>query len=113
MKVLIVDDEKDICSLVCKILKQVDIGCDAVNTIEMAKKYTRNKSYDYCFIDIKLPDGSGFDLITDIRKTNEDQRIVMISAFDGEKERERAKSLGVEDFISKPFTKKEILKAIY
>lgn len=112
MKALIVDDEKDIGYLICGILRQKNVGCMVVHTLEMARKLIKNHSFDLYFVDLKLPDGSGFDLVPQLNELEGDPEVVIISAFDGEEERSMAKSLGVKKFINKPFTKKEILTVI-
>lgn len=112
MHVLIVDDERDIGYLIKGILKQVDISCVVARNLGMAKDIIKKQTFDVYFIDIKLPDGSGFDLVRELNRNNGSPDIVIISAFDGQEEREEASSLGVRKFINKPFTKKEILEAL-
>jgi len=113
MQVLIVDDERDIGYLICGILRENNMNCRVVHNLEMARDLIRHQTFDFYFIDIKLPDGSGFDLVPEVNGMKGDHEVVMISAFDGEEERNTAKSLGIKKFINKPFSKKEILAAIH
>jgi DNA-binding response OmpR family regulator len=112
MKILIVDDEKDICRLICGIVTQLNIDCELVFTMESAKKYIEHQSFDLYFIDVNLPDGSGFDLVSEFIEKKNRNDVVMISAIDGENEIRRAKSLGVKDFLRKPFSRNDILTTI-
>lgn len=112
MHVLIVDDERDIGYLIRGILMQIDINCEVAQNLRMAMEIIENQTFDLYFIDIHLPDGSGFDLVRELNRTNRNSDIVIISAFDGQEEREEANSLGVRKFINKPFTKMEILEAV-
>jgi DNA-binding response OmpR family regulator len=112
MRVLIVDDERDIGYLIRGILKQNDINCEVAQNLRMARDFIKLQLFDLYFIDIKLPDGSGFDLVRELNGSDGKSNIVIISAFDGQEERDAAQSLGVRKFINKPFTKKEILEAL-
>lgn len=112
MHVLIVDDERDIGYLIRGILMQNDINCEVAQNLEMARDLIKIQTFDLYFIDIKLPDGSGFDLVRELNRINGNPDIVIISAFDGQEERDEANLLGVRKFITKPFTKTEILTAV-
>ncbi|MBR9999974.1 MAG: response regulator [Cyclobacteriaceae bacterium] len=109
---MIVDDEKDICRLICGIVIQHGFDCELIYTMEMAKKYIAQESFDMYFIDVNLPDGSGFDLVSEFISKENRNDVVMISALDGEDEIHKSKSLGVHMFLRKPFSKNEILTAI-
>ncbi len=112
MRVLIVDDEIDICRLVCWIIQQAGVPCDSVHNVNEARKRIKENNYDLYLLDIKLPDGNGFDLVDPIKELNNNAEIVMISAFDDKKEHEIAGSMGIKRFISKPFTKNDILAVL-
>lgn len=112
MHVLIVDDERDIGFLIRGILMQIDVSSEVARNLRMARDFIKENTFDLYFIDINLPDGSGFDLVRELSNVNGIPDIVIISAFDGQEEREEASALGVRKFINKPFTKKEILEAI-
>jgi len=112
MHVLIVDDERDIGFLIKGILMQADISCEVARNLGMARNFIKDNAFDLYFIDINLPDGSGFDLVRELNKVNGINDVVIISAFDGQEEREEASALGVRKFINKPFMKQEILEAL-
>jgi two-component system copper resistance phosphate regulon response regulator CusR len=112
MKILIIDDEEDICMLLKGILEKYDNQCEAVKTLIEAKNIMKRGIFDLFFLDINLPDGSGFELIPFINENNTDGEIVMVSAYDGDLERNRALAAGIKTFISKPFDKSEILEVI-
>ncbi len=112
MRALIVDDEEDIGIMTKIILRKEGISADDVTSIEDAKAKIRHNDYDLYFLDLNLPDGTGFDLMPQIKKKNEDAGIVIISAFDGETETRKANEFKVDDFIKKPFSKHDIKKAI-
>lgn len=112
MQVLLIDDEADICSMVAKILAQKGVECDCSHFVEGAREKLNNRTYQLYLIDINLPDGTGFELIPLIYEKDPGARVVIISAHDDQIYKELAASLGVEDFIRKPFSKNDILSLI-
>lgn len=112
MRALIVDDEEDIGFMVSKVLAREGIEADCVGKIHSAREMIRKKDYEIVLLDLNLPDGNGFDLMPMIRKVHSGSKIIIISAHDGTKETNRAKELGIEKFIKKPFSKYEIIQAI-
>lgn len=111
MKTLIVDDEEEIGLMVSKFLQKEGLESSYVDSIEKAALLISKESFDLFFLDLNLPDGTGFDLIPAIKKQKEKKKIVVISAYDGIREIERSQELGVDLFIRKPFTKQQIIDA--
>ena len=112
MRALIVDDEEDIGTMAKIILKSANIDVDDIYRVKDARKKIIENQYDLFFLDLNLPDGSGFDLMPLILEQNQNAGIAVISAYDGSSEKQRASEFGVHTFIKKPFTKKEILMAV-
>ncbi|MER3498307.1 MAG: hypothetical protein C4308_06555 [Chitinophagaceae bacterium] len=65
------------------------------------------------FLDNHLTDGHGVNLVNDIKQVNPSAKILMITAHDSPADRKKAMEQGADQFISKPFTKEIILKALY
>lgn len=112
MTALIVDDEKDICQLVAAMLRKKGVDCYVANDVASCKEALEQDKCDLTFLDLNLPDGSGFDLVSEIRECSPGGKLFIISAHDGEYERSLAKKLGVDGFIKKPFTKTDILNTL-
>jgi len=112
LNALIVDDEEDIGLMVTLFLKKEGIKATYVNRVIPAKTIVAEKSHDFYFLDLNLPDGTGFDLIPLITEKNSAAKIIIISAYDSHLEISKAEDLGVTTFIKKPFTKEDILEAI-
>lgn len=112
MKALIVDDEEDIGIMLSKILLSLNVEPKYIDRIESASDEITNNTFQFYFLDLNLPDGSGFDLIPTIKKINKDAKIVIISAYDGDVELNRARAFEVSGFIQKPFSKKQIVQLI-
>lgn len=112
MKVLIVDDEKEIGLMVSKILSKNGFNAQFTTSIEEAKILIKENNYAIFLLDLNLPDGTGFDLIPTIREQVVDPKIIIISAYDGVMEQKRLKELQVDTFIKKPFSKADLLAAV-
>lgn len=111
--VLVVDDEtdiRDIChgiiarSFDCAVISQSSIS-EAIVSIESNK-------IDVAILDVHLQDGVGFDLIPPLRSINSEVKILIISAYNQCSEVEKAKSLGVDYFLGKPFTASQLKKVL-
>lgn len=111
-KALIVDDEEDIGLMTRIILNKNGLEAGNAYSIREAEKKISKNKFDVVFLDINLPDGSGFDLIPLIREKNRDAGIIMISAFDDVQEMQKADAMMVDSFVKKPFGKKDILMAL-
>ena len=109
---LVVDDEKEICFLLSNIVKKLGFDVHSAYSMSEGRKLLEKKNYKLIFLDLSLPDGLGFNLIPYIKRLNTDCKVVVITAFEGYKERQRAKIEGAHYFISKPFNTETILKTL-
>src|SRR4051812_32831092 len=82
LKVLIVDDEIDICYLLSGILRQKNFRTSYVNNLTDATVALKNDPPLILFLDNHLPDGYGLDFIGFVKKTYPDTKIIMITAHD-------------------------------
>ncbi|MEM7108676.1 MAG: response regulator [Bacteroidota bacterium] len=113
MTALIVDDELDIGLMLSRILEKEVVSAQHVDRITKALEILAEKKvFDFYFLDLNLPDGTGFDLVPLIKKQQPEAAIYFISAYDGVFEKNKAAELEVNGFIKKPFTKSDILSAI-
>ena len=101
---LIIDDEIDICVLLTGILKQNGIKATFTTSLSQGINKLSVSDYDVLFLDNNLPDGSGLEKMKDIKNMHPGLRIIMISAYDGDKERDTAKKNGAFFFLGKPLT---------
>ena len=111
-KVLIVDDELDICYLLSGMLRQRNFQTGFVNSISEATTALQTNAPSLLFLDNHLPDGFGLEFIPYVKKNYPEVKIVMITAHDGAVERKTAYEGGVDMFIAKPLTRKMINDAI-
>ena len=109
-KILVVDDEIEICLLVTRYLTKMGFDASYAQSISEALAKTAAVSYDLLFIDLNLSDGSGYDLIHMLQESKISAKIITISAYDGE--RQKALQKGATLFMAKPFTKKSISESL-
>ncbi|MBF4489656.1 sigma-54-dependent Fis family transcriptional regulator [Psychrobacter sp. N25K4-3-2] len=98
---LVVDDEVDLCRLMQITLTKMGIKSDVAYTLSQARAYWQQNSYDFCLTDLKLPDGSGLELVKDI-SNNSSTPIAVITAHGSMDLAIEALKLGAFDFVNKP-----------
>ena len=105
-KVLIVDDEPDICILLSR--KLIRKGLDAAYAVTLSDGLVQfnNTKPDFLILDHNLPDGLGLEHLDRFRAINPEAKIIVISAMGHLKE--KAEEAGVDLFMSKPLTFKQI-----
>jgi DNA-binding response OmpR family regulator len=109
-RALVVDDEIDICVLLSGQLKKLGFEASYSLTIKDANRKVSTTSFDVIFVDLNLTDGSGYDLIDSVRAITKSTKIIVISAYEGE--RQKVIEVGASFYIPKPFTKKSIQDAL-
>ena len=112
VKVLIIDDEVDICFLLSTLLKQKKIDTHYVNSLAEARIALSAWNAEIVFLDNHLPDGMGMNFIEHIKSTLPQAKIVMITAYDTADDRKNALSKGADSFIGKPFSRETIYRTI-
>ena len=112
LKVLIVDDETDVCFLLSSILEYKNLQASYVTTISEARNVLGKDNPSIIFLDNHLPDGFGMNFIEEIKKLHPHVKIIMITAHDTTTDKEDAYKKGVDRFIGKPFTRDIILKEL-
>ena len=112
VKVLIVDDERDVCFLLSTILKSRNMQTICVNSITEARSELLNDNPAIIFLDNHLPDGFGLHFIDEIKALRPNIKIVMITAYDTNTDKDKAYLAGVDFFIGKPFTRENIFTAV-
>jgi len=99
---LIVDDEPDIRELLDITLARMNINTDCAENITQAKKFLKEKNFDLCLTDMRLPDGNGIDLIKYIQEVQPNLPVAMITAHGNMEYAIEALKSGAFDFVSKP-----------
>lgn len=111
MKILVVDDERLIRNVIREYLEnekyevfEAENGFDALRVLETNK-------VDLIILDIMMPRMDGFETLKEIRKTK-DTPVIMLSAMKEEEDKLSSFNLGVDDYITKPFSPKELVARV-
>ena len=112
-KVLIIDDDKELCALMKKCIEQEKLSAVTVyNGIEGVRLIDENKdSYSLIILDVLLPDIDGFQILQKIRDTS-NIPVLMLTAKSSEEDKVFGLRLGADDYLTKPFVTGELLARI-
>ncbi len=108
MRALIVDDEKNIREILGILLSEFGFDIDEAGSVEEGKKLINEKYYDLALFDLKLPDGTGLDLLKYIKEKNPKAEVIMMTAFASSDTAVEAIKIGAYDYLSKPFDINEV-----
>ena len=108
MKVLVVDDEKNIRESITRFLKLENIEVKLAENGISAQRILNNEYFHAAVIDLKMPGINGLELIRWIKNEGLNLPIIMISAFGEVKDAVEAMKLGARDYIVKPFDPEEL-----
>jgi two-component system OmpR family response regulator len=110
-KVLIIEDEGDMCLLLNILLNGEEMELDHVQNLTAAGEYLEKEQPNVIILDNKLPDGFGVDFISYIKKNYPAIRIIMISGFSASA-KDVALENGADIFLEKPFTRDQLYQSI-
>jgi DNA-binding NtrC family response regulator len=110
--VLVVDDSADALELMKRHLGPEGHTVIAALSAEEAARLMKDTAFDLVITDMKMPRVSGLDLIRHIRTNYKGVGILMVTGYPSIGEAVEAVRLGAEDYLAKPFTKKELLDAL-
>ena len=111
MRLLVVEDEKKLCDMIAKSLHQAGYEVDTCNDGEEALEMAHNKEYDIILLDVMLPKLTGFEVCQQIREFS-DMPIIMLTARSEERDELQGFELGVDEYISKPFSPKILVARV-
>ncbi|MBP3984527.1 sigma-54-dependent Fis family transcriptional regulator [Pseudoxanthomonas helianthi] len=99
---LVVDDERDIRELLTLTLGRMGLRVDTAASLDQAREQLARQRYDLCLTDMRLPDGSGLELIGEIVRRFPHTPVAMITAHGNVEAAVEALKAGAFDFVSKP-----------
>jgi len=111
-KVLVVDDEPTLCALYSRALDKKKYQVDTALSGEEALSLASNASYDFIFLDLKMPGMNGVETFREIRKLNLRAMVVIVTAYPDSDLLVEAMKLGPLTVILKPFEMGDIQRSI-
>ncbi len=103
MRILIVEDEKDLCQMIAKSLKESGYEVDIANNGNEAMELLDVENYDLIVLDLNLPEIDGMEILEEFRTFNQDTKIIILSARSQIKDKVEGLDKGANDYLSKPF----------
>lgn len=111
-KLLIVDDEKEVCSSLSEYLTRRNFDVAVATSGKEAISAISAAFFPVIILDIKMPDMDGMEILKETVKKHPNSKVIMLTGFDEENQKERCLALGAHDYIAKPIRISEILKKI-
>ncbi len=112
MRILVVEDEKDLNHLIQKVLKKDGYTVDGCYDGEDAGLHLAGAEYDGIILDVMMPKKDGYTLIRELREQGSDTPVLFLTARDSIADRVRGLDLGADDYLIKPFDFEELLARI-
>ncbi|MGO1591109.1 MAG: response regulator transcription factor [Ancrocorticia sp.] len=106
--VLVVDDEPQMVSIVTFAFETNDFDAMSATNGHQAWELLQHHAVDIVILDVMLPDMTGFELTQRIRAGGDDVPIILLTALANEKDRIRGLEAGADDYVSKPFSPREL-----
>ncbi|MEI6173290.1 MAG: response regulator transcription factor [Bacteroidota bacterium] len=103
MKILLIEDEKELSRSISEYLQKENYRCQAVYKYEDAIEKINLYQYDCIIVDINLPDGSGLNVIRSLKKNKSEAGIIVISAKNSLDDKVTGLEIGADDYLTKPF----------
>jgi two-component system catabolic regulation response regulator CreB len=109
-RVLLVDDEPALLESLGYALKRDGFSVDAARCLADAERQW--PTADLVVLDLMLPDGSGFDLLVRLRRVTPSPAVIVLSSRDHEADRVAALETGADDYVTKPFSPREVVARV-
>lgn len=112
MRLLLAEDEKDLAEALEALLKHNNYSVDTVNNGQDALDYLMLEDYDGAILDIMMPKLDGINVVKKIREAKKNTPILMLTAKSEIEDRVDGLDSGADDYLTKPFSTKELLARI-
>jgi two-component system, OmpR family, response regulator CpxR len=107
-KILIIDDDEELCELVSEYLSVEGFTTEAVHDGETGLQKALSNEYEMAILDVMLPRKNGFDVLRDLRKSSK-LPVLMLTAKGDDMERIVGLEIGADDYLPKPFNPRELV----
>lgn len=112
MKILIIEDEKELADSLIAYLQHESYTCEVAATYNEGLQKIETTDYECIALDITLPGGSGLKLLQELKDNNKNDGVIIISAKDSIQDRINGLKLGADDYLVKPFHLSELAARI-
>lgn len=112
MRLLIADDEENLAQALKAVLEDASYNCDVCFDGKSAIRLISQEIYDGLILDIMMPEKNGYEVLSIIRKKKIDIPVLLLSALNEVDDKVQGFDLGANDYLSKPFSTKELIARI-
>lgn len=112
MKILIIEDDQTLAKNLKEVLIKDAFAVDVTHSKEDGLVEIEVNEYDCIVLDINLPDGNGFDLLSTLRKKEDQTPVIIITARGEIEDRIKGLNLGADDYVPKPIDSNELIARI-
>jgi DNA-binding response OmpR family regulator len=112
MRILAIEDEPELGRLLAGNLGHQGMAVDVARTLGDAQSLLATCAYDLILLDLRLPDGTGIDLLRRLRSERVDTPVIIVSATDAVADRITGLREGADDYVIKPFSLDELVARI-
>ncbi|HRN56226.1 MAG TPA: response regulator transcription factor [Agriterribacter sp.] len=113
MKVLLIEDEKELALSIVEYLSAESYLCEMASTFMEAMRKIEVFDYDCILLDITLPDGNGLRILEELKKENKQEGVIIISARNSLDDKIKGLTIGADDYLTKPFHLSELTARMY
>lgn len=113
MKILIIEDEKELAQNIADYLSAENYLCEFAATYAQALEKINLYQYDCILLDLMLPGGSGLQILQTLKDLNKPEGIIIISAKNAIEDKVSGLKIGADDYLAKPFHLPELSARIY
>jgi two-component system OmpR family response regulator len=106
---LLVEDDSELAELLCGAFNETACEVAHASTARLARQQLDRRQWDLVVLDANLPDGDGFELCRELRRTRSATAVLMLTARASEADRVAGLELGADDYLTKPFSLRELL----
>lgn len=113
MKLLIIEDEPMLSKSIAEYLGREEYVCEHAATCNEAMQKIASYDYDCVLLDLMLPDGSGLDILRNIKSVAPQTGVIIVSAKDSLDDKVEGLKIGADDYLPKPFYLPELSMRIF
>lgn len=103
-KILVIEDEEEARQVITSFLCRRGYNAFSIDTAKEAVELVKKEHPDITLLDIRLADGSGLDILKQIKEFDKNIKVVMVNVLEDEDTIRQAKSLGLDECVTKPVT---------
>src|SRR5436190_18480277 len=112
MRILVVEDERRVASFICRALRENAYAVEVAHSGEKALEMVTEGRYDGILLDVRLPGLSGIEVCRELRDSQIDTPVLMLSARSLVEQRVEGLDAGADDYLTKPFALAELLARV-